>query len=83
MYNDAMLFQGSINPWIELAKWPFMLSNHTLIALFTGITERLGVQPGSPKHTHLWDLCEQMKNEIQVTSHLRINTKFVFFITKT
>lgn len=41
---------GRINPYIEVFKWIFGQSKHTFIAIMTAITDRLGVEYGSPEY---------------------------------
>lgn len=41
---------GRINPYIETVKWLFGQSNHTFIAIMTAITDRIGVQYGTPEY---------------------------------
>ncbi|ETN67244.1 amidase [Anopheles darlingi] len=43
---DAQLrnLEGRISPLVELLKWPFGQSNHTLVGIMTAVTERGGVQ---------------------------------------
>lgn len=41
---------GHINPYTELIKWFFGQSRHTFIALMTAITDRVGVQYGTPEY---------------------------------
>uniref|UniRef100_A0A336K9U2 CSON004845 protein n=1 Tax=Culicoides sonorensis TaxID=179676 RepID=A0A336K9U2_CULSO len=57
--------EGKINPWIELLKFPFGLSNFTLVALLTAITEKTGAQYGSPKHQYLIEQKKEMVEEIR------------------
>lgn len=42
--------KGRINPYVELLKWLVGSSKHTFIAIMTAVTERIGVQYGSPEH---------------------------------
>lgn len=42
--------KGRINPYTELFKWMLRISNHTLIAILTAITDRIGVKHGSPEY---------------------------------
>ncbi|CAO1412679.1 unnamed protein product [Diamesa tonsa] len=46
---------GKINTWLELGKWLFGRSNHTLIALLTALTENYGVKYGSDSHKKLME----------------------------
>ncbi|XP_047105781.1 fatty-acid amide hydrolase 2-A [Schistocerca piceifrons] len=57
--------EGSITLWWELVKWFLGFSNHTFIALATALTEKLGVQPGTPEYAQLCDLCDQLHQEFQ------------------
>lgn len=41
---------GRINPYTELFKWLLGISKHTLIALLTAITDRIGVKYGTPEY---------------------------------
>lgn len=41
---------GRINPYLELFKWIFGMSKHTFIALMTAVTDRLGIQHGTPQY---------------------------------
>ncbi|XP_055317975.1 fatty-acid amide hydrolase 2 [Sitodiplosis mosellana] len=49
---DAQLanLNGRINPYTELFKWIFGMSKHTFIAIMTAITDRLGIQNGTPEY---------------------------------
>ncbi|XP_052861850.1 fatty-acid amide hydrolase 2-A [Anopheles cruzii] len=49
---DAQLanLQGTVNPWLELLKWPLNQSRHTLVGILTALTERGGVQYGSESY---------------------------------
>lgn len=42
-----------IRPGLELIKWMFGKSHHTLIGIFTMFTEILGVKPGTPHFEYL------------------------------
>lgn len=57
--------EGSINTWLELAKWCIGQSKHTLIGLLTAISDNSGIKHGSAKHQYLVqqrdDLLEEMK----------------------
>uniref|UniRef100_A0A182ITX2 Amidase domain-containing protein n=1 Tax=Anopheles atroparvus TaxID=41427 RepID=A0A182ITX2_ANOAO len=59
---DAQLvnLEGKVNPWLELAKWPLRMSNHTLIGILTALTERAGVQYGTEQYQH----CVQLKQQL-------------------
>lgn len=42
-----------VNPYTELLKWLFGMSNHTLIGLLTVVLEKMQCQYGSKKYNHL------------------------------
>jgi fatty acid amide hydrolase 2 len=48
-----------------MAKWTIGQSNHTLIALFTALTEKLGHQPGTPQYERLFSMCQELHDELQ------------------
>lgn len=56
---------GHINPYIELLKWFVASSNHTFIAIMTAITERIGIQYGTPEHQKKVLEKEEMIREFQ------------------
>lgn len=51
---------GRINPYIEMVKWIIGQSRHTFIAIMTAITDRLGVQHGTPEY----ELMVNEKNDL-------------------
>lgn len=44
---------GSINPWLELAKWTVRLSEHTFIGIMTCLAEKGGCSYGDEKYEYL------------------------------
>lgn len=68
--------QGAINPYWELTKWPFGASNHTLIAILTALTERMGVRYGSSKHAFLVRQRDELRAEF--SAMLGDNGVFVY-----
>lgn len=44
---------GSINPWLELAKWTVRLSEHTFIGIMTCLAEKGGCTYGDEKYEYL------------------------------
>lgn len=65
---------GRINPYVELVKWLFGASRHTLIALLTAITDRVGVKYGSPEHQEM----VKQKNELVQEFQEMLGTNGVF-----
>lgn len=63
--SQLLNLKGRINPYIELVKWLFGLSNHTFIAIMTAITEKIGVKHGSSKHTHLVNQKRELFKEFE------------------
>ncbi|XP_059472148.1 fatty-acid amide hydrolase 2 isoform X2 [Neocloeon triangulifer] len=57
--------EGSINLGWELMKWTVGQSNHTFIALMTALTEKMGVQPGTPGYDRLFSMCQELHDEMQ------------------
>lgn len=57
--------EGSINAWLELAKWCIGQSKHTLIGLLTAITDNTGVKHGSAKHQNLVKQRDELLKEFE------------------
>ena len=59
--------QGNVNIWIELVKWIFRISHHTLPGLLLGILEKLNnYSKASEDFTKLLMMCTDLRNEIKV-----------------
>lgn len=56
---------GRINPYVELIKWLFGMSNHTFIAIMTAITDRLGVQNGTPEYYKWVKERDELRHEFE------------------
>ena len=67
---------GKINTWLELGKWLFGRSNHTLIALLTALTENYGVKYGSKQHQKLME--EKTKLAEEFDEMLAGNSIFIY-----
>lgn len=63
--SQLMNLSGKINPYWELCKWPVGASNHTLIAILTALTERIGVKYGSSKHAALIHQRNELRAEVE------------------
>ncbi|PSN54917.1 Fatty-acid amide hydrolase 2 [Blattella germanica] len=57
--------KGSANVYLELLKWMFCLSKHTLIGIVTGLVENWGFEHGCEHHRYLVDQCTFLHNEIK------------------
>lgn len=55
-----------LNIWLEFIKWMLCLSNHTFIALFTGMFEKFGVKHGSEEHNRLMQQSKELYQEFKV-----------------
>lgn len=51
--EEAALRQGSISPWLELVKYIFGMSNHTLGLIFISILEKIALRRGTKYHEKL------------------------------
>lgn len=67
---------GKINTWLELGKWLFGRSNHTLIALLTALTENYGVKYGSNNHKKLME--KKVKLTEEFDEMLAGNSIFIY-----
>lgn len=63
--------EGNFNIYLELIKWMFRLSNHTLIGLITCLVEKGGVQQGTPEYDKLVD--ERNKLILELSDLLSTN----------
>lgn len=63
--------EGSFNVYLELIKWLFRLSKHTLIGLITCLVEKGGVQQGTPEYDKLVD--ERNKLILELSDLLSTN----------
>lgn len=61
---------------MELGKWLFGRSNHTLIALLTALTENYGVKYGSVKHQKLMEKKAKLTEEFD--EMLAGNSVFIY-----
>jgi len=60
--------KGHINIWWEFIKWLLFMSNHTLVALFTAMFEKLsGIKYGSEEHGRLIQQSKDLYQEFRVT----------------
>lgn len=56
---------GRVNPYTELAKWLFGMSKHTFIAIMTAITDRMGIQHGTPEYYEKVKQRDDLRREIE------------------
>lgn len=63
--------EGGFNVYLELIKWMFRLSKHTLIGLITCLVEKGGVQQGTPEYDKLVD--ERNKLILELSDLLSTN----------
>lgn len=56
--------EGSVNVYLELLKWMFRMSSHTLIALLTCLIEKGGTQHGSEEYYKLIKQKDQLILEL-------------------
>ncbi|XP_041781401.1 fatty-acid amide hydrolase 2-A isoform X2 [Anopheles merus] len=63
--SQLVNLEGAINPWLELAKWPLRMSNHTLIGILTALTERGGVKYGSAEYHHYVQQKQELVSEFR------------------
>lgn len=55
---------GSINPWLELVKWVFRLSEHTFIGIVTCLAEKGGCKYGDEKYEYLVQERNNLRREL-------------------
>ncbi|CAH1100064.1 unnamed protein product [Psylliodes chrysocephalus] len=56
--------KGRINPWTELLKWVFRMSEHTFIGILTCIAEKGGCQYGDEKYDYLVQERNNLRREL-------------------
>ncbi|CAG9828033.1 unnamed protein product [Diabrotica balteata] len=56
--------EGSINPWWELLKWVFQMSEHTFIGIVTCLAEKGGCQYGDDKYHYLVQERNNLRREL-------------------
>ncbi|XP_015784564.1 fatty-acid amide hydrolase 2-B [Tetranychus urticae] len=62
MAVEAALRRGRINPYWELVKFCFHLSQHTLPVILMSLFESIGPKKGSPMHDKVLEKGKEMKN---------------------
>lgn len=55
---------GTISVPLEMIKWVFRMSKHTLIGLITALVERFGIEHGADKYNFLMDECSKLRLEL-------------------
>ncbi|CAG9864822.1 unnamed protein product [Phyllotreta striolata] len=55
---------GAINPWLELVKWVFGMSEHTFIGIVTCLAEKGGCQYGDAKYDYLVQERNNLRQEL-------------------
>ncbi|XP_058837567.1 fatty-acid amide hydrolase 2-A-like [Topomyia yanbarensis] len=68
--------EGKINPYAELFKWFFGMSNHTFAVIMAAVTDRNGVQHGTPEYHALVKLRDELLQEFDEL--LRDNGVFIY-----
>ncbi|KAK7077967.1 Fatty-acid amide hydrolase 2 [Halocaridina rubra] len=64
--QELALKKGSVNVWLELLKWMFRLSKHTLPGLLLGIFEKLNnYNKSTDNFPKLLTMCADLKSEIK------------------